>query len=76
MASSSPDHLIIGGGVIGVSAAYFLARSGASVTLVDKRGVAAGSPWGNAGLIAPNSCKTNPPPCPWTASNPTAFKDN
>ncbi len=62
MASSSPDHLIIGGGVIGVSAAYFLARAGASVTLVDKRGVAAGSSWGNAGLIAPNHSVPIPGP--------------
>ncbi len=48
------DVLIIGGGVIGVSAAYFLARSGVPVTLLEKQTIAAGSSWGNAGLIAPN----------------------
>jgi D-amino-acid dehydrogenase len=54
--------LIIGGGIIGVSAAYFLAREGVSVTLVDARGLAAGSSWGNAGLISPNHSVPIPAP--------------
>ncbi len=47
------DALVIGGGVIGVSTAYYLARAGVAVTLVEKGGVAAGSSYGNAGLICP-----------------------
>lgn len=46
------DILIIGGGVIGVAAAYYLVRQGRSVTLIEKDGICAGSSHGNAGLIA------------------------
>lgn len=46
--------LVIGGGVIGVCSAYFLARDGFDVTLVDKDDVCAGSSYGNAGLIVPS----------------------
>ena len=46
------DTLIIGGGVIGVCAAYFLAEQGRSVTLVEKNDLSSGSSYGNAGLIA------------------------
>jgi D-amino-acid dehydrogenase len=45
---------VIGGGVIGVSAAYYLARDGWAVTLVEKGEIASGSSWGNAGLIVPS----------------------
>ena len=62
MNSTSPDCLIIGGGVIGVATAYFLAREGVSVVLVEKHNVAAGSSWGNAGLIAPNHSLPIPGP--------------
>jgi D-amino-acid dehydrogenase len=56
------DILIIGGGVIGVSAAYYLARSGLDVTLIDSKDIAAGSSWGNAGLITPNHSEPIPGP--------------
>ena len=47
------DVLIIGGGIIGVSAAYFLARAGVSVTVIEKGEVGRGCSYGNAGLICP-----------------------
>jgi len=56
------DILIIGGGIIGVTAAYFLAEAGADVTLVEKGDIAAGSSYGNAGLICP--CHSEPIPRP------------
>lgn len=56
------DILIIGGGIIGVTAAYFLAEAGAEVTLVEKGDIAAGSSYGNAGLICP--CHSEPIPRP------------
>jgi D-amino-acid dehydrogenase len=46
--------LVIGGGVIGVCAAYYLARAGVTVTLVEQADIAAGSSSGNAGLVVPS----------------------
>ena len=46
------DILIIGGGIIGVSVAYYLALGGHSVTLIEKDDISTGSSSGNAGLIA------------------------
>ena len=46
--------LVIGGGVIGVSSAYYLARAGFDVTLVEKADIAAGSSYGNSGLVVPS----------------------
>lgn len=46
--------VVVGGGVVGVCAAYYLARRGVAVTLVEKGEIAAGSSYGNAGLIVPS----------------------
>ncbi len=46
------DIIVIGGGIIGVSTAYYLASQGRSVTLIEKDDIGAGSSHGNAGLIA------------------------
>ena len=43
--------LVIGGGVIGVSAAYYLAGRGFDVTLVEAGEIGGGASHGNAGLI-------------------------
>jgi D-amino-acid dehydrogenase len=48
------DVVVIGAGVIGVSAARHLAAAGRSVVVVDKTGVAAGCSRGNAGLVVPS----------------------
>ncbi len=45
---------VIGGGVVGVCTAYYLARRGLPVSLVEKGEIAAGSSYGNAGLIVPS----------------------
>ncbi len=46
--------LIIGGGVIGVCTAYYLAARGQEVTLIEKGDIAGGCSYGNAGLIVPS----------------------
>ncbi len=50
--SKQEDVLIIGGGVIGVCVAYYLAKQGRSVTLLEKDEICAGSSYGNVGWIA------------------------
>ena len=46
--------LVLGGGVIGVTTAYYLARDGHEVTVVERHPAAAGeTSYANAGLVAP-----------------------
>ncbi|MGQ0668839.1 MAG: NAD(P)/FAD-dependent oxidoreductase, partial [Actinomycetota bacterium] len=45
-----PDVVIVGGGIIGCACAYELARSGASVTLLERSELAAGASGRNQGL--------------------------
>lgn len=51
---SKSDILIIGGGVVGVCSAYYLAQKGAQVTLIEKDEIASGCSYGNGGLIVPS----------------------
>ena len=54
MPNPSPKHVvIIGAGMVGLSVAWFLQEYGVNVTVFDRKGVAAGSSWGNAGWISP-----------------------
>ncbi|MBM3277538.1 MAG: FAD-dependent oxidoreductase [Candidatus Handelsmanbacteria bacterium] len=48
------EVLVIGGGVVGVCAAYFLGKQGRQVVLVEKGELCAGSSYGNAGLVVPS----------------------
>ncbi len=50
--------VIIGAGIVGVATAIYLQREGYQVTLIDKRGVAEGASYGNAGVLA--SCSMIP----------------
>jgi D-amino-acid dehydrogenase len=46
--------IVLGGGVIGISTAYYLARSGAEVTVIDRRaGPAQETSFANAGQVSP-----------------------
>lgn len=51
---SQCDVAIIGGGVIGVCSAYYLAQKGVKVLLIEKGEVASGCSSGNGGLIVPS----------------------
>lgn len=53
--------MVVGGGVIGVCCAYFLARRGARVTLLERDEVGHGASYGNAGAIAPGHGPMNKP---------------
>src|SRR5687767_6779375 len=52
--NSQQDVVIIGGGVIGVCSAYYLAQKGLQVTLIEKGEIASGCSYGNGGLIVPS----------------------
>ncbi|MEE8534193.1 MAG: FAD-dependent oxidoreductase, partial [Alphaproteobacteria bacterium] len=46
--------IVMGGGVIGVTTAYYLAKSGHEVTVIERNaGPAEEASYGNAGIIAP-----------------------
>ncbi|HLX02265.1 MAG TPA: D-amino acid dehydrogenase [Trinickia sp.] len=51
--------IVLGGGIVGVTSAYFLAKAGDEVTVVDRRaGVALETSFANAGLVAPGHSYT------------------
>ena len=49
--SNAPDVVIVGGGIVGTSAAAFLAGEGARVTLIEAREIAAGASGRNSGVV-------------------------
>jgi glycine oxidase len=49
------DVVIIGGGVIGLTTAYFLAREGAQVTVADKSDFGQEASWAGAGILPPGN---------------------
>lgn len=53
--------VVVGGGVIGVSCAYYLIRRGAAVTLVERDALAAGASQGNAGTVSAGHPPLNRP---------------
>lgn len=52
--NSKHDVLIIGGGPIGLSSAYYLLKAGCKVTILDSNEIGKGSGSGNAGHIVPS----------------------
>ncbi len=52
---------VVGGGVIGVCTAYFLAKGGAQVTVLERNEIGEGASYGNAGTIAPGHAPINKP---------------
>ena len=53
MSNSSPDTIVIGGGIIGASIAWKLALAGLRVTLVDAGSIGGEASWAGAGMLAP-----------------------
>ena len=63
LAYSAPDRVaVVGAGMVGLATAWFLQERGVEVTVVDRAGVAAGSSWGNAGLVTPGITTPLPEP--------------
>jgi glycine oxidase len=50
---TQPDVLVIGGGVIGLTTAYFLGREGAAVQVLDRSAPGTEASWAGAGIIPP-----------------------
>lgn len=60
--ATKQEHLVLGGGVIGVTTAYFLARAGCQVTLVERQpGVGLETSFANGSLLTPSMAD------PWAA---------
>lgn len=53
--SSHPDVLIVGGGVIGLTTALFLAREGCRGAIVDRSDLGMEASWAGAGIIPPGN---------------------
>jgi D-amino-acid dehydrogenase len=57
--SGAPRTVILGAGVIGVTSAYYLAKEGHQVTVIDRQaGPASETSFANAGLVAPGHALT------------------
>ena len=57
---TSPDVLIIGGGIVGAATAYHLARRGVAVTLLEADRLASGATGRNLGFIWLHTRRTGP----------------
>lgn len=62
MKNPKTDILIVGGGVIGLSLAYELARQGAKVRVVDRGPLGREASWAGAGILPPTGTKPNRDP--------------
>ncbi len=49
------DVLIVGGGIIGLTSAYFLAKAGVKVTLIDRQEFGKEASWAGAGILPPGN---------------------
>jgi D-amino-acid dehydrogenase len=61
MRSRNQHTIIVGGGVIGVCCAYFLAKRGANVTVLERGQIGKAASYGNAGSITPGHPPINKP---------------
>jgi glycine oxidase len=52
-----PDVLIIGGGVIGLTTAYYLAQDGVTVLVLDQAELGRQASWAGAGIIPPGNSR-------------------
>lgn len=68
----SPQRVaVIGAGMVGLATAWFLQERGIQVTVFDRKGVAAGASWGNAGWLTPGITTPRSRRCSATACAPS-----
>ncbi|MFI0404577.1 NAD(P)/FAD-dependent oxidoreductase [Actinomadura sp. 3N508] len=61
--SAGPRRVaVVGAGMVGLSTAWFLQERGADVTVFDRKDVASGASWGNAGWLTPGLATPLPEP--------------
>ena len=48
------NYIIIGGGIIGLSTAYYLQKEGAQITVIDQSDISSGASFVNAGFVSPS----------------------
>jgi glycine oxidase len=53
--SKHPDVAIVGGGIIGLTCAYFLAKAGLTVEVLDRSDLGREASWAGAGIIPPGN---------------------
>jgi len=53
--ASHPDVAIIGGGIIGLTSAYFLAKEGLSIAVYDRGNLGLEASWAGAGILPPGN---------------------
>src|SRR5271156_3223869 len=70
---TSPDIAIVGGGIIGLTTAYFLAREGLQVTVVDKGDFGQEASWAGAGILPPCHLSPELPPVDQLAAHSSAL---
>ncbi len=61
MEKSKSHTVVVGGGVIGVCCAYYLAKRGVRVTVLERDEIGRGASFGNAGTIAPGHAPMTKP---------------
>lgn len=54
--------VVVGAGMVGLATAWFLTRAGVEVTVLERKHVAAGASWGNAGWLTPGIATPLPEP--------------
>ncbi len=52
--SSSSDVIVIGGGIVGIACAHYLAKEGYGVTVIDQATIGAGCSHANCGFVCPS----------------------
>jgi glycine oxidase len=53
--ASHPDVVVVGGGIIGLSSAYFLAKAGLTVAVYDRGDLGKEASWAGAGILPPGN---------------------